>query len=314
MEAITVQNLVKRYRKADSNAIDDISFSVEQGEFFVLLGPNGAGKTTTVSVLTTTLVKTAGTVTMLGNNLDTDAAKIRQFVGIIFQGASLDLNLTAEENVRLHSSLYGLFPFRPLYRMMSREYKERIRELATVLRIEKDIFKPIKTLSGGMRRKLEIVRSLMHRPKILFLDEPTTGLDPISRRNLWGYLQDVRKSEKLTIFLTTHYLEEGEDADRICVINNGKIVSLAQPHEFKKNLVKECLIVDADDRPKLRKDLLRFTKDVSHEGPFRILLGGGVKAQDIIRAVSVPLTVLNIDRPTLEEAYLNLIDGESLSL
>src|SRR5436305_13288000 len=212
--AVEVDDLVKRYRKAKVNAVDGISLRVEAGEFFTLLGPNGAGKTTTISILTTTLAPTSGVVRVGNHDIWREASDVRREVGIIFQRPSLDLNLTAEENVRLHTFLYKLYPFRPTFALMPAEYRDQVRDLARILDIDKELFKPIKTFSGGMRRKLEIIRSLMHRPRVLFLDEPTLGLDPISRRNLWQYLVDVRARSGTTVFLTTHYLEEAEQADR----------------------------------------------------------------------------------------------------
>src|ERR671934_1016936 len=165
---IHVDKLTKRYKGARVNAVDGISFSIEAGEFFALLGPNGAGKTTTISILTTTLTPTSGSVRLAGHDLEREASAVRRNVGIIFQRPSLDLNLTAEENVRIHTVLYGLYPFRPSFGLMPRAYRQTVRELAAVLGIERELFQPLKTFSGGMRRKLEIVRSLMHRPRILF--------------------------------------------------------------------------------------------------------------------------------------------------
>lgn len=238
---IEVKNLVKKYKKATTNAVDNISFNVREGEFFAFLGPNGAGKTTTISILITLLSKTSGRVTIAGFDIDRNPSDVRRRSGVIFQQPSLDLNLTGEENVRFHAILYGIYPWRPLFSMMPQEYKDQIYELAKVLEIKDDLFKPLKTYSGGMKRKLEIVRSLMHKPQVLFLDEPTSGLDPLSRRNLWEYLKGVMKKQKTTIFLTTHYLEEAEEADHVCIINKGKIVSFGTPGEIKKNLRKKTL-------------------------------------------------------------------------
>jgi ABC-2 type transport system ATP-binding protein len=232
-EAIVVNNLVKRYRKAKENAVDGISFDVKEGEFFAFLGPNGAGKTTTISILTTTLAKTSGAISVAGFDIDKQAKNVRQAIGVIFQKPSLDENLTAEENVRLHAVLYGVYSFAPTFSLMPRAYQTRVLELAKLLAIEQEIFRPIKTFSGGMKRKLEIIRSLLHSPKVLFLDEPTSGLDPVSRKNLWEYLKAVRQQQKTTIFLTTHYLEEAEDADRVCIVNHGKIVTMGSPDKIK---------------------------------------------------------------------------------
>ena len=309
--AIEIKDLVKRYRKADTNAVDGISLSVAEGEFFALLGPNGAGKTTTVSILTTTLIKTSGNVRIVGFDLDESEREIRKRIGVIFQGPSIDLNLTAEENIRFHAMLYGIYPFSPFYSFMPQEYRERVTELSRLLDIEDAIFKPIRTFSGGMKRKLEIVRSLIHKPKVLFLDEPTTGLDPLSRRTLWKYLERVRREEKTTVFLTTHYLEEAEVADHVGIVNNGKIVMYGSPKEIKQKLVHNELIVDAKNRDHLRRELLNFTEDIKGDGPFRVALGAPHHAQEIIKSLHAPLTLLDIERPTLEDAYLAVIDQGS---
>ncbi len=304
--AIDVKDLVKRYRKADRNAVDGISFEVRRGEFFALLGPNGAGKTTTISILTTTLTPTSGSVLIDGHNAVGDASGVRSQVGIIFQQHSLDLNLTGEENVRFHAILYGLYPYRPFFRAMPRAYRDQLRELAGVLGLEKEIFKPVKKLSGGMKRKLEIIRGLMHRPGVLFLDEPTAGLDAASRRNLWSYLREVRASHDVTVFLTTHYLEEAEAADRICILDQGRVVSIGTPEQIKAQLADKYLVLDAADRAALRRELDRLALSYSDAGPFRVGLDGH-SAQDVIRSITTPLTVLRTNSPTLEDAYLKIV-------
>jgi ABC-2 type transport system ATP-binding protein len=313
MKIIEVQNLVKQYKKSTIRAVDDISFYVDKGAFFSLLGPNGAGKTTAISILTTTLAKTSGTVTVAEYDLDTQSAQIRRNIGVIFQNPSLDMNLTAEENIRIHAILYNLYPFRPTFSMMPKAYKDRVQELAAVLGISKDIHKPIKTFSGGMKRKLEIIRSLMHKPKVLFLDEPTTGLDPLSRKSLWQYLQEVREQEKTTIFLTTHYLEEAEGSDYVCVMGNGKIVSQGTPRDIKKDLIDEYLLVEADDVVELIKELdtkkLHFSeisKDATGSARIKVDLGKKT-VQQVIQSIKTPLTELHVHSPTLEEAYLEIV-------
>jgi ABC-2 type transport system ATP-binding protein len=272
---IQVDHLVKRYNRSETNAVDDISFGIEPGEFFVLLGPNGAGKTTTISILTTTLAPTSGTAIICGYDVNTQSSAVRQNVGIIFQKPSLDDNLTAEENVRFHATLYGLYPFRPSFWLMPREYQQKVRQLAAILDIENDIFKPVKNYSGGMKRKLEIVRSLIHNPKVLFLDEPTTGLDPASRRNLWEYLTKVRAESGTTILLTTHYLEEAEQADTVCVINKGKVVSYGTPAQMKANLSKDShILIDAENKDQLRRELESLSFRFTETPQFRIPLNG----------------------------------------
>ena len=307
---IEVKNLVKRYKKADKNAVDDISFEVKEGEFFCFLGPNGAGKTTTISMLITTLSKTSGSITIAGYDTESESSLVRQNVGIIFQNPSLDLNLTAEENIRFHSILYGLYPFAPSFSLMPKAYKKRVEELAKVLDLTKEMFQPIKSFSGGMKRKLEIIRSLMHKPKVLFLDEPTVGLDPLSRKNLWEYLQQVRETEKTTIFLTTHYLDEAEGADRICVINHGKIVSLGTPAKIKQELIEEYIEIDTKDRDKLKNELNKKRIEYSGAGPFTINLKDS-EAHKILKSIDTNLTHINVHVPTLEEAYLEIINEQN---
>lgn len=308
---IQVRNLTKRYKKAPLNAVDDISFDVEEGQFFTFLGPNGAGKTTTISILTTTLSKTSGTVQISGFDTEKQSSKVRQNVGIIFQNPSLDQNLTAEENIRLHTILYGLYPFRPSYALMPDGYKKRIGELSEVLGIKNELNRPIKTFSGGMKRKLEIIRSLMHRPKVLFLDEPTIGLDPISRRDLWRYINQVRNNEKTTVFLTTHYLDEAENADMVCIINQGKIVSLGTPSELKKRLIEEYILIDAKNQKALEKGLNKSKISYQKTEHYKIKIKNAFDAQKIIQKLDLPLTTLITHTPTLEEAYLEVIGNST---
>lgn len=232
---VEVKDLVKVYKGSKTPAVDGVSFTVLPGQFFSLLGPNGAGKTTTISILTTLKIKTSGVAKVAGYDTQTQSDKVRNEIGIIFQNPSLDQNLTAEENIRFHAILYGLYSYRPTFSMMPETYKKQIKDLADILRLStEELSQPVKNLSGGMKRKLEIIRSLLHHPKILFLDEPTSGLDPLSRRSLWEYLDQVRKKEKTTIFLTTHYLEEAEGSDAVCIINHGKVVAYGTPREIKR--------------------------------------------------------------------------------
>jgi ABC-2 type transport system ATP-binding protein len=303
---IDVRDLVKRYRKADRNAVDGISFQVGAGEFFALLGPNGAGKTTTISILTTTLAPTSGRATIDGHDIVTEASAVRRRVGIIFQRPSLDQNLTAEENVRLHAILFGLYPYRPTFGLMPAAYRRQVGELAALLGLEGEIFDPNRTYSGGMRRKLEIVRSLLHRPRVLFLDEPTAGLDPPSRRTLWDHLRTVRADSGTTIFLTTHYLEEAEQADRICIIDGGLIVDEGTPAQLKADLSRETLVIDADDRGHLRLELERLKLRPTGEGPYSIPLDGR-SIHATLKAIETPLTLVRTVSPSLEDAYLEIV-------
>ena len=308
--AVDVQDLVKRYRKAKVNAVDGISLRVDAGEFFALLGPNGAGKTTTISILTTTLTPTSGKVRICGHDLTSDPAAVRREVGIIFQNPSLDMNLSGEENVRLHAILYGLYPYRPAFRLMPKAYREQVRDLAAVLGMETDISKPVKKLSGGMQRKLEIIRGLMHRPSLLFLDEPTRGLDVASRRSLWAYLREVREKYHVTIVLTTHYLEEAEQADRLCILNLGRIVAMGSPGEVRSRPTDEVLEVDANDRAQLRRELEQLKLRFEEDDAFTVRLDGR-SAHEVIRSLEVPLTRLRTRQPSLEDAYLRILAEEA---
>ena len=307
--AVEVRELVKRYRKAKFNAVDGISLTVAAGEFFALLGPNGAGKTTTVSILTTTLAPTSGTVRICGHDTRRESAAVRRQVGIIFQNPSLDMNLSGEENVRLHAILYGLYGYRPAYRLMPDAYRAQVRDLASVLGMEKEIFQPVKKLSGGMQRKLEIIRGLMHRPKVLFLDEPTRGLDVASRRSLWAYLREVREQYHVSIVLTSHYLEEAEQADRLCILNHGRIVAMASPGELRSRPADEWLELDAADRALLRSELTELKLSFTENGAFIVRLDGR-SAHEIVRSLHVPLTQLRTRQPSLEDAYLRILADE----
>ena len=313
MAVIEVAHLVKCYRGARRNAVDDISFDVPAGQLFCLLGPNGAGKTTTVSVLTTTLAPTSGRVRIAGRDLATEQARVRREIGIVFQQPSLDLDLTAEENIRLHAVLYGLYPWRPRYRLMPAGYLRQVQDLAGVLNLSDVLSQRVRTLSGGMRRRLEIVRALMHRPGVLFLDEPTAGLDPESRRSLWAYLRQARDAIGTTVFLTTHYLEEAEAADALCVLARGKIIERGSPAEVKARQLSPELVLDARDRAGLRGELdalgLRVTGGGpgSQSGPLRVPLNGR-SAQGIVAAIGAELTRFQIAEPTLEDAYLQLLE------
>jgi ABC-2 type transport system ATP-binding protein len=303
---IEVDGLVKRYRKATHNAVDGISFRVGAGEFFALLGPNGAGKTTTISILTTTLQPTGGRATIDGHDVVTAASEVRRRVGIIFQRPSVDRNLTAEENIRFHAVLFGLYPYRPAFGLMPAAYRRQVRELSGMLGIEGDLGKPIRTFSGGMMRKLEIVRSLLHRPAVLFLDEPTAGLDAPTRRTLWEHLRTVRHESGTTIFLTSHYLEEAEQADRICIVDHGRIVSEGTPAALKAGIARETLIVDAPDRARLAAELATLGMAPVGEGPFRLSVNGR-SAHAMLKAIDTPLSVVRTESPSLEDAYLEIV-------
>ena len=228
---IRVQNVVKKF--GDFTAVDDISFEVATGEIFAFLGPNGAGKTTTIKMLTTLLQPTSGTIEINGLNPATQQEEVRKQFGIVFQDPSLDQDLTAAENMDLHGVLYGV------PREVRRERTEMLLKLFDLWERRKTV---VKEFSGGMKRRLEIARGFLHTPKILFLDEPTLGLDPQSRNQLWNHVKSLNDTEKVTVFLTTHYMDEADRvAQRIAVIDHGRIVAMGSSRELKEKTGTESL-------------------------------------------------------------------------
>jgi ABC-2 type transport system ATP-binding protein len=220
---IRVQHVVKKF--GDLSAVDDISFDVHRGEVFAFLGPNGAGKTTTIKMLPTLLRPTSGTLELDGLDPTTHTNDVRRRLGVVFQDPSLDQDLTAWENMEIHGVLYGV---------PRGVRRERTKILLTLFDLWERRDSPVKEFSGGMRRRLEIARGLLHTPKVLFLDEPTLGLDPQSRNQLWTHVSYLNKTEGVTVFLTTHYMDEADRvADRIAVIDHGRIVAIGSPAELK---------------------------------------------------------------------------------
>ncbi len=223
MSIIEVKNLTKKF--GDFVAVDNISFSVEKGEIFAFLGPNGAGKTTTIKMLTTLLEPTVGEIKVNNFNLKNERDDVRRSFGIVFQDPSLDDDLTAYENMEFHAVLYG---------HDKNDRPKRIEELLRLVDLWDRQKNLVKTFSGGMKRRLEIARALIHTPKIIFLDEPTVGLDPQTRNHIWSYVVNLSKKEGVTVFLTTHYMEEAEKmANRVVVIDHGKIIGSGTPAELK---------------------------------------------------------------------------------
>ena len=229
--AITVKNLTKKYD--DFTAVNSISFDVEEGELFAFLGENGAGKSTTINILCTILDKTAGDVKVFGNELSKDDDKIRNLIGIVFQNSVLDKKLTVGENLMTRGAYYGL---------NKKRIKERLEPYMDDFEIGEIWNRKYEKLSGGQRRRVDIVRALINDPKILFLDEPTTGLDPKSRKIVWDHIRKLKKEKQLTIFLTTHYMEETTDADEVKILEHGNIIASGTPAQLKSRYSRSKLI------------------------------------------------------------------------
>ncbi|MCL2818985.1 MAG: ABC transporter ATP-binding protein [Actinomycetia bacterium] len=241
-QAIAVHDLVKHYKGAPVNAVDGISFDVEGGEFFALLGTNGAGKSTTINMLCTLIEKTSGDARVNGYVLGKDDHAIRKSIGVVFQNNVLDDLLSARENLTARASFYDLNPT---------QIKQSIEDLSDRLSMNEFLDRPYGRLSGGQRRKCDIARALIQRPRLLFLDEPTTGLDPQSRIDLWNTIRQIRESEDMAIVLTTHYMEEAEGVDRVAIIDEGRIAVIDTPHDLKSLYSKDTLTLytDEDQRP-----------------------------------------------------------------
>ncbi|MEK6645420.1 MAG: ATP-binding cassette domain-containing protein [Candidatus Firestonebacteria bacterium] len=227
---IEIHNLTKKYK--DIIAVDNISFDVKKGEIFGFLGPNGAGKTTTIKMLCTLLKPTSGTAFVNGYNIQKHPSDVRKSIGIIFQDPSLDERLTAQENLEFHGIIY---------KMKKDLRRKRIDEVLEMVNLTTRRKCLVRTFSGGMKRRLEIARGLMHRPPVLFLDEPTLGLDPQTRNHIWEFIKDIQRKDRITVILTTHYMDEAENCDKIAIINYGKIIALDTPDSLKKQTGKSTI-------------------------------------------------------------------------
>lgn len=250
MQIITVGNLQKSF--GEVHAVDGISFSVEQGSLFAFLGLNGAGKSTTISIMTATLARDGGTVTIDGLDLDRDADKIKSEIGIVFQDSVLDSVLSGKDNLKTRAGLYGIF---------GKDCDERIEALSELLDLKDFLKRPVGKLSGGQRRRLDVARALIHDPKILILDEPTTGLDPRSRKTVWAVIEQYRREKGLTVFLTTHYMEEAAEADYVVILDSGKIAAEGTPNELKNRYTGDFIHLYNADKNLLLEKGVAFTEE-----------------------------------------------------
>ena len=235
--SVEIKNLTKKYK--DITAVDGLSLSIGGGELFALLGVNGAGKSTTISIMCGQLRKDSGSVVICGENIEHGLDKITRKLGVVFQNSVLDKSLSVRDNLRSRAALYGI---------TGKEFKSRLSELAAMLDFETILDRTVGKLSGGQRRRVDIARALLHKPEILILDEPTTGLDPQTRKLLWDVVSDLRKSEKMTVFLTTHYMEEAADADYVVILDSGMIAAEGTPLELKNAYTGDFITLYGADK------------------------------------------------------------------
>lgn len=227
---VEIKNLHKSFKEV--KAVDDLTFSVKEGELFAFLGVNGAGKSTTINIISGILNKDSGSVFVCGEDIDKNADKIKSSIGIVFQNSVLDKKLSGYDNLKYRAALYGIF---------GAEFKKRLQEMTELLDLKDILKRPITKLSGGQKRRLDIARALIHKPKLLILDEPTTGLDPKTRITVWKVIDTLRKEEGLTVFLTTHYMEEASDSDYVVILDSGKIVAEGTPHDLKNKYANDYI-------------------------------------------------------------------------
>jgi ABC-2 type transport system ATP-binding protein len=300
--AISATGLMRRF--GDYEAVKGVSFQVQEGEVFGFLGPNGAGKTTTIRMLCTLLRLTAGRAQVAGFDVVAQPMQVRRSIGIIFQDPSLDDRLTAEENLLFHGLIYHL------PRAVRRARAGEVLEMVDLSDRRRDL---VRTFSGGMKRRLEIARGLMHLPRVLFLDEPTIGLDPQTRSHIWEYLLRLRQERSLTIFLTTHYMEEAEHCDRIAVIDHGRIVALDTPEGLKGQVGGDIITLRTDDDAAVAREIgERYQVTVRHDaGGLQVEVANGATfIPALLQGLPGRVQAVNLRRPTLDDVFLKLTGRE----
>jgi ABC-2 type transport system ATP-binding protein len=298
MNVIEVHGLVKKF--GPLTAVDGVSFTVGEGEIFGFLGPNGAGKTTTINMLCTLLRPTAGRAQVAGHDVVRESHAVRRAIGLVFQEPSLDDRLTAWENLLLHAVLYDV---------PGRERAGRMREALSVVELYERRDDPVKTFSGGMKRRLEIARGLIHHPRVLFLDEPTLGLDPQTRHRLWDYILALRERQGVTVFLTTHYMDEAEHADRIAIMDHGQIVALDTPERLKDLVGGDVVTLETADDVVAADELDgRFGLEVDRrDGRLHFEVANGERfIPELVGGLSTRILSVSLRRPTLDDVFLKL--------
>ncbi len=291
MNIIEIKNLKKYFK--DVKAVDDISFRVEEGELFAFLGLNGAGKSTTISIICSLLKKDSGEVLVNGKNIDKDADKIKSDIGIVFQNTVLDKALTARQNLKTRAALYGI---------TGKNFEARLEELDKMLELSDILDRPIGKLSGGQKRRIDVARALLNKPKILILDEPTTGLDPQSRIMVWNVIENLRKTDGLTVFLTTHYMEEAAEADYVVILDSGKIAAAGTPNDLKNQFSGDYIkLYDTDES--VLKDIGIAYK--TENGYLKITVKNTAEAKKMIIENSNIFNDFEIVKGKMDDVFIN---------
>ena len=295
--AIAVRDLVHRYQ--DRIALNGVSFDVRPAELFGLLGPNGSGKTTLFRILSTLMVPTSGSATIAGLDAVRQAGALRRHIGVVFQAQSVDPKLTAYENLWHQGHLYGL---------RGPELKQRIAEILTRVGLLDRSADRVETFSGGMQRRIELAKGLLHHPEVLLLDEPTTGLDPGARRDLWQYLQILRDQERVSVIVTTHLMEEAERCDRLAILNEGNLVALGTPEALTREIGGDVILLEARD-PQTLADRIRskFQVDATvMDNHVRLEIENGHRfVPDVVEAFPGEIQSLSVSKPTLEDVFIH---------
>ena len=295
---IEIKNLSKKYK--DVTAVSDLSFTVNEGEFFAFLGVNGAGKSTTINIICGVLSKDSGSVFIDGIDVDTGSDATKSKIGVVFQSSVLDKSLSVRDNLESRAALYGI---------VGDAFESRLSELSALLDLSEILSRPVGKLSGGQRRRIDIARALLHRPKILILDEPTTGLDPQTRKLLWNVIDNLRKTEKMTVFLTTHYMEEAAEADYIIIIDSGKISAAGTPHELKSKYTKDYVTVYTDDESILSALVVKAEKI---SGGYRFAVKNTLEAKSLIVSHPEIFSDYEITKGKMDDVFL-AVTGKKLS-
>ncbi|MGA2346451.1 MAG: ABC transporter ATP-binding protein [Candidatus Sulfotelmatobacter sp.] len=295
---ISVQNLVHRYE--NRTALNGVSFDVRPAELFGLLGPNGSGKTTLFRILSTLMIPTGGRAMVMGCDAATDAASLRRQIGVVFQAPSVDAKLTAYENLWHQGHLYGL---------RGSTLKKRVGEILSRVGLADRAKERVETFSGGMQRRIELAKGLLHHPGVLLLDEPTTGLDPGARRDLWQYLQMLRDEEHVSVLVTTHLMEEAERCDRLAIMNEGNLVALGTPAELKSEIGGDVILLDAAHDAGLLAEHIRARFDVEAAvlgNQVRIEREGGHRfVPDVVEAFPGEIQAISVSKPALEDVFIH---------